>query len=245
MAIRLRRWRQLALVLLVRGGAASLQNVTMDDTDSTIQYSANWGIHCPLPPIHCPDPTQINEGTLHWIPSSAGPSNITIRFAGTAVYVYNVLANFPIVSKAKIAFTLDGTLVRPYEQPDISGSSYLYNQLVYENASLPNGAHELVITPDKSLVMFDYVTYTSSDNASSRAAPPSPSSTPPAPPNSPGLSTILTVTTSLPYTYTVTTMSSVSGSSPLRLVLGVLTHKHSLRKHKRPRLRLRLRPCSP
>ncbi len=99
MTSRPQSWYQLVLLLLAQVGAALIQNFTIDDADESIHYSENWRTPCPIHVKYCPDLKKANNGTLHWAwPSATGgsPGNITIRFAGTAVYVYNVLANVPI-----------------------------------------------------------------------------------------------------------------------------------------------------
>ncbi|PIL31269.1 hypothetical protein GSI_05967 [Ganoderma sinense ZZ0214-1] len=167
-------------------------NITIDDADGSIQYSGKWHTDCPshLEAV-CIDPNKVHNKTVHWNwPSDSDGSHgsITISFSGTAVYVYNVIpaAHALEAAVANIAFTLDGIPVQSYEQPQGSGDpEYLYHQLVYMNDALSNGTHELVIVGGKSLVLFDYIEYTSE---SSDGFPPamtpisSPTTTSPPPP---------------------------------------------------------------
>ncbi|KAI1790960.1 hypothetical protein LXA43DRAFT_457302 [Ganoderma leucocontextum] len=224
MASRLRPWCQLVLVLLARGGAASPQNITIDDADDSIQYSGNWKTTCP-PSLKyaCPDLNKTYNKTLHWVwpPATAhSHDTITVRFTGTGVYVYNVLANslfhgFAIseVTQANITFTIDGSLVGKYGQSeDSAGGGYLYHSPVYANASLSNAQHVLVITGHNSLVLFDYIIYTSNHGSPpALSPPPSPSSPLPLPsPTPPGLPATFTVTSSRLNTVTVMVPSSVT-----------------------------------
>lgn len=217
MASRLGSWYQLILVFLAQGAAASLShNVTIDDTDPSVHYSKNWNTGCPQS-VMCADLSKAYNGTLHWaLPSLVGSDTITIQFFGTAVYVYNILTNFP----SHIAFTLDGSPVAPYYKSGKGKviSKYFYRQLVYANDSLSNEGHVLVIGGE-GLIIFDYVKLTSSNGP-----PPTlpPSTSPPLPPQPPSaqpmslssptsqeLSTTLTVTTTTSRLYTLTTRFSV------------------------------------
>ncbi|KAM5539941.1 hypothetical protein V8D89_006444 [Ganoderma adspersum] len=155
----------------------------------------------------CANLTKVYNETLHWVwPASSflggSPGNVSIRFSGTAVYVYNILTNLP----ANFAFTLDGSPVAPYDK---SGEGegiyeYFYRQLVYANDNLSHGDHDLVIGGE-SLIIFDYIKYTSeSSNGSSLTVLSLPSSSttlpPPSPPDPPR--TMFTITTSLLHTIT-------------------------------------------
>jgi hypothetical protein len=72
--------------------------------------------------------------------------------------------NLSYSTYTNLSFSIDGALVGTYSYiPDNSGT-YLYNTLVYGNASIPNGTHTFVLGSPRgintALVLFDYVEYT-------------------------------------------------------------------------------------
>ncbi|EJD35801.1 hypothetical protein AURDEDRAFT_175140 [Auricularia subglabra TFB-10046 SS5] len=93
-----------------------------------------------------------------------------MTFNGTEVYVFCVLVNNIdiTIQDTRLQFHLDGAPVGSFfHQADLTTSTYLYNQLVFQSQSLPLEEHMLEVintaTEDQtrgSLVLFDYVIYT-------------------------------------------------------------------------------------
>jgi hypothetical protein len=170
----------LVLLLLVFRAGARSSNVTIDDADPLILYAPvdRWaqGALCKTcgaaPAIV---PSLAHNGTWHDATAAAprDPLSITLPFAGTAVYVYALLANgIPgspgVTTTTNLSFVLDGAHAGDFvHNPDGSGATQ-YNVNVYAKARLHNGNHTLVIHPmaagladaQHSLILFDYAVYT-------------------------------------------------------------------------------------
>lgn len=88
-----------------------------------------------------------------------------LNTTGTGIYVYCILDNANTYTTfTNLTFSIDGVQVGTYSHlPDGSGN-FIYNQLVYSNATIPNGDHTFVIHSPRgasdSFVSFDYVQYT-------------------------------------------------------------------------------------
>ncbi|KAI0652613.1 hypothetical protein C8Q79DRAFT_111415 [Trametes meyenii] len=104
-----------------------------------------------------------HDSTYH---PGLGPSTITVRFTGKAVYVYNLIANnvAQTTTVTNLTFSLDGMLVGNFfHQPEVNADPLVYNVTVYANTSLSHSPHTLVISASgvaPSLVLFDYIVYT-------------------------------------------------------------------------------------
>ena len=171
----------LFFVLLTQSTVASIQNVTIDDADNTLEYSGDWHTACHASFQQCPDPSQLYDGTLHWVSYDESTSqipNVTLRFTGTAVYVYNVLMNDPSPAYGTVInLVLDGDVVESWSQPVSGTSGYTYHSLVYSNSDMSNREHVLVMQAarDASQIMFDYIEYTAA-TGDSTSLPPAPAS---------------------------------------------------------------------
>ncbi|KAI0800515.1 hypothetical protein C8Q74DRAFT_420803 [Fomes fomentarius] len=130
------------------------------------------------------DHDQAFKGTWHdttHTPGDPEPRLVTAQFAGTAVYVYCVIANAVpnTTTLTNLTFTLDGQQVGTYVHVPTDSTAFQYDVPVYTNPSLSNGDHTLVIeaTGDtaSSLVLFDYIVYTFDEEEPlpSSASPPS------------------------------------------------------------------------
>ncbi|KAI0673889.1 hypothetical protein C8Q78DRAFT_658566 [Trametes maxima] len=114
-----------------------------------------------------------HDSTYH---PGLGPSTITVKFTGEAVYVYNLIANniAQTTTVTNLTFSLDDMLVGNFfHQPDENAHSLVYNVTVYANTSLSHSPHTLVISAGgatDSLVLFDYIVYTI-DEAAADALP--------------------------------------------------------------------------
>ena len=199
----IRRWSLclLCFIFLARNALASTQNYTVDDADYSLEYSENWSTACAITLLQpCPDPSQMYDGTFHWVVYNKGSHhapNVTLRFTGTAVYVYNVLVNDPSTfPPAVIHFTLDGDMVGGFSQPPSTtqGFTYVYQSLVYSHSGLSNREHVLVIQATAgnfSLIMLDYIKYTTQvDDQTPLPQGPQSGSSPPISPTS-SLSNVL------------------------------------------------------
>ncbi|KAI0354713.1 hypothetical protein OH77DRAFT_1404809, partial [Trametes cingulata] len=174
------RLRRVCLLLVTAGNAAwSLSvNRTIDDEkgDSVSgvvpSYSpiGSWsqGSTCEGCFIHL-DPSQTFDGTWHdstHTPGDPEPRVITAHFTGTAVYVYNVLANtVPFTTTyTNIVFTLDGTSAGSFVHVPTDSTDFQYDVPVFARDGLPNTDHTIVIEAtgdtNSSLVLFDYIVYT-------------------------------------------------------------------------------------
>ncbi|EPT00117.1 hypothetical protein FOMPIDRAFT_1123161 [Fomitopsis schrenkii] len=151
-------------------------NRTIDDTygDSItglqVVYSGwNTGQLCPGCAVQ-PDASATFEGSWHDTTSWNGdaPPSATMRFNGTAVWVYCILVNSGhrgVTIYTNASFELDGALAGTYQHnPDPKEDQYLYNTAVFNKDDLSNTEHTLVITaengPSPSLLLFDWAMYT-------------------------------------------------------------------------------------
>lgn len=187
--------------------SSGLVNITVDDqlgdptTDLFPDYTPNDGTwHNGSSHEDCPtcfinpsilDLTQVYDGTWHdatYRPPGT-PAMITVRFNGSAVYVFNILPNtLPGTdTSANISFAIDGEDVGSFIRSPDPGTSILYNQLVYHNATLNDGPHALTMTAgNNSLILFDYLLYTTQGNGTtSTSSAPTSKSTPDDPSQSP------------------------------------------------------------
>ncbi|KAI0666259.1 hypothetical protein C8Q78DRAFT_462469 [Trametes maxima] len=160
-------------------------NVTIDDaygderTGLPIEYTPAdyWkaGHACTDSTAH-PDPSRAYKSTWH-----DGTFNInntkgigvpvlqaSVPFDGVAVYVYCILTGTYSSpdSYSWLHFVIDGEAVGEFVHQPNGDGTYYYNVPVYVNESVPAGNHSLQIVNgqaggEKSLVLFDYIVYTS------------------------------------------------------------------------------------
>ncbi|TFK79704.1 hypothetical protein K466DRAFT_465881, partial [Polyporus arcularius HHB13444] len=182
-----------ALFLSVNLVRSLKTNRTLDDEqqDSEIgtlpSYSPSadvWsqGAGCPACGVNVGnvDLEQVHDGTWHDGTYRPGgdPLTITVTFTGTAVYVYNILANniLPTITFTNISFSLDGGYVGQFIHAPDDSSIMQYNVLVFHAPDLANAPHTLLMSAsgdDISLILFDYILYTVDDSS---VLQPSPSS---------------------------------------------------------------------
>ncbi|KAI0754139.1 hypothetical protein C8Q80DRAFT_1067193, partial [Daedaleopsis nitida] len=119
-----------------------------------------------------PDPSKAFRGTWSDTTHHGGDPEteariIKISFTGTAVYAYNIIANYIewIDTLTNLSFILDGEDThRPYVHSPTSSTDYEYDVNIFTQENLENTDHVLEIhgvgdtTP--SLVLFDYAIYT-------------------------------------------------------------------------------------
>ncbi|KAM5539198.1 hypothetical protein V8D89_007071 [Ganoderma adspersum] len=181
-----------SLSLFFAPASSELVNITVDDqlgdptTGLVPQYFPDDVWNAGSPTENCTrchlnpqtlDLNQIHNKTWHDATplNSPTPTTITVHFTGSAVYVFNVVPNTlpnSTITIADIAFSIDGS--NPYtftRQPDPNSDTILYNQLVYRNTTLEDGPHTLTMTVGSySLVLFDYLLYTQSNDTTSATA---------------------------------------------------------------------------
>ena len=177
------RWAHfllLCLSTLSSLSAAANINQTIDDLQTGSQApafapSGDWatGQTCTTCALHpgIVNVSQAFDGTWHdstYHPGSP-PGEITATFTGTAVYVFNIIANNfgGITTFTNLTFYIDNELVGSYIHTPTSDANILYRVPVYTNTSLANQEHFLRIVngggPDASLILFDFIAYTTED----------------------------------------------------------------------------------
>ncbi|KAL7280372.1 hypothetical protein ACG7TL_005297 [Trametes sanguinea] len=185
-------------MLLARASVttADLVNRTIDDQrgDSVTGAKPSWapdngwaqGQICGTCGINSAlvDIDKVHDGT--WLDSTYRPgqpdSVITVSFAGTAVYVFNLIANSygGIGTQTNLSFSIDGTYMGQYIHLPDPSSTILYNVCVFSTSNLPNQTHTLEMRatgPNGSLILFDYIVYTFDEPTTSGPSGPSSSST--------------------------------------------------------------------
>ncbi|KAJ7465393.1 hypothetical protein B0H11DRAFT_2284827 [Mycena galericulata] len=131
-------------------GNAALINRTIEDSSPLVQYNCTIE-RCDANATHL-NPCSIDGAEFRTLTVFFTPCQITISFAGTAVYSF-LACN----STSNCEFEIDNTgkhpNIRPAEHVPIT-------ELSYVNESLPDGTHTLVMTSSNGFVAFDYITYT-------------------------------------------------------------------------------------
>ncbi|KAI0756180.1 hypothetical protein C8Q80DRAFT_14045 [Daedaleopsis nitida] len=185
----------LLLSLSLRGAASRGINYTIDDNfgDSWTQalpvYSPSGAWRksfkcaaCHKQPASNGTDLLIGGPTWHSVQYLANAPDVysmTVEFPGTAIYVYNVIANNGSAGSlftTDLTFYLDGDYVGRFVHIPLPGNSVLqYDVLVYMNQSLADALHTFTMKASgstDSLIMFDYIVYTSGDINDEDAAPP-------------------------------------------------------------------------
>ncbi|TFK88884.1 hypothetical protein K466DRAFT_487976 [Polyporus arcularius HHB13444] len=177
------------LTLLLSGCAWSIStNRTIDDEkgdsvsglvpEYTPPGAWHQGSTCSICTVHL-DTEQVLDGTWHdttHSPDDPEPRSITMRFNGTAVYVYNVIPNTIANTNTgtNLTFAIDGALVGTFTHTPSSSTEFDYNTPVHSSTDLKNQEHTLVIQTvgdtSPSLILFDYVVYTFTDDSDSPAS---------------------------------------------------------------------------
>ncbi|KAF8447218.1 hypothetical protein L210DRAFT_3390820 [Boletus edulis BED1] len=171
-----------SLILFTTFAIAALHNVTVDDSALTgavvPQYlpsasAWNQGNTCQDCAAQ-PDPAMTYDGTWHDASYSllSGPFlSFEFSFAGTALYIYFILANAPniflLTATTSVNCTLDGVTFPPFVHFPTLGAGYQYNVPVFAAESLASGTHTVTLQPivptsaptDSVLMLFDYLIY--------------------------------------------------------------------------------------
>ncbi|THH03760.1 hypothetical protein EW145_g6032 [Phellinidium pouzarii] len=171
----------LSVLVLVLGGG--LINVTVDDQFGDSQTGAlpeflpsdGWaqGNICSGCGVQ-PDPSQAFHGTWHDTTlnlGEAGQRTFNVNFTGTAVYTFFIIPD--TVTKpgltilANMTITLDGEQAAIFVHVPDNTTGFLYNSPGYVNENLANTSHQLSISANaqvsSSLILFDYLIYTTTD----------------------------------------------------------------------------------
>ncbi|KAG8859384.1 hypothetical protein FRB96_004599 [Tulasnella sp. 330] len=151
----------------------ALRNITIDDTDSIIQYSGNWE----------PDSQHLSDldyGGAHTV-SSQSTATATFGFTGVAVYYMSPLWPYPVTSQ----LTLDNGASVEVDLQDHSvtststqGEETVQSAPVYGFTGLENGVHTLVVSmaAGGQYVIADAFMYTLEDSSTTSSITSDPSS---------------------------------------------------------------------
>ncbi|KAF7340052.1 hypothetical protein MVEN_01923200 [Mycena venus] len=176
---------------------AILVNVTIDDntgdplTGALVSYTPPdaWTIgdsetiSQSRSPPGIPDLSKVGGRTFHnstFSPNSGSHPNVpltaSVRFNGSAVYVYTVLSRFPD-GNSDMTFYLDGVVVGNFIQAPVGSAGFDYTVLVYANPSITPGPHTLTIQNGRqngpeSILILDSIVYTYDDEGSAEATAP-------------------------------------------------------------------------
>ncbi|KAJ7058742.1 hypothetical protein C8F01DRAFT_1370943 [Mycena amicta] len=116
--------------------------------------------------------------------ASIGSISVTMKFSGTAIYIFFIVPNFAadagLTNEVLCDFFIDGAKVGNFQHQSDGSGGFDYNSLVYQNTGIPNGDHVFVIqttgtTP--AVVIFDRAIYTLEDDTDTKPPPPPPPST--------------------------------------------------------------------
>ncbi|KAH9897633.1 hypothetical protein C8Q73DRAFT_681944 [Cubamyces lactineus] len=179
----------LFFLALCRAVTSLATNRTIDDekgdsvTGLVPSYSpvGSWsqGSTCSGCYIHL-DTSQVFDGTWHdstHTPGDPEPRVITAQFTGTAVYVYNALANTVpwTTTLTNLTFTLDGASAGQYVHIPTDSTDFQYDVPVFVKENLANTDHTITIEAtgdtNSSLVLFDYIVYTFEDDPVTSSPP--------------------------------------------------------------------------
>ena len=169
----------LFLVLSPSTSFATPINVTVDDLDtSVISYAPSNGwangqdcSGCAL--THLVNASQVLDGSWHDSTYHSGnsPGEITATFIGTAVYVFNIIANNAgsgVTTATNLTFYIDNQLVNSFTHTSDGTANLIYRDCTFANSSLSNEEHFLRIVngggPEATLILFDYIIYTTEDD---------------------------------------------------------------------------------
>ncbi|KAI0659561.1 hypothetical protein C8Q70DRAFT_933474 [Cubamyces menziesii] len=189
----------LSLAVTLTAGASV--NRTIDDQHGDNSTGAvplflpdgtwNIGQTCTVCAFRANNPINVSEvfdGTwhdaMHYGTRDTDPITIQANFTGHAVYVYHVVVNYltyGIVTSTNLTFHIDNEQVGSYTHSPTGSESentppIFYNFPVYTNESLVEGNHTLMISAPgdiETLVLFDYIVYTTEDDSGSDSSHPS------------------------------------------------------------------------
>ncbi|KAI0754136.1 hypothetical protein C8Q80DRAFT_1341245 [Daedaleopsis nitida] len=167
---------------------ATATNRTIDDQDGDSatgaipQYAPSTGWNKGQQCTGCfvqLDVNQVFHGT--WMDGTVprdgtDPWTITLNFVGTAIYVFNAVANSVTNARTdqNMTFVLDGQNVGEFVHPATSSTEIDYRVQVFSRNGLTNGSHTLVIQPQpNSNILFDFAMYTFEDADSNQGSSPS------------------------------------------------------------------------
>ena len=122
------------------------------------------GSKCPGCEVR-PNASSTLYGTWHYVSYLASSTQfytMTVQFIGSALYVYNIVADD---APTELSFYLDGHSVGQFIHHAIPDSVTLrYGVLVYKNESMADALHTFTMRAagsTESLILFDYIVYTS------------------------------------------------------------------------------------
>ncbi|KAJ6524364.1 hypothetical protein B0H19DRAFT_1085349 [Mycena capillaripes] len=149
-------------------------NRTIDDYHGDLAtgilpvYSKGW-IRCPNEGGCCGEASVDSAFDKSYIcsvgpPNGTNGANVTLKFPGTAIYVYGLSPHVNFIHSNWVA-TLDGKEQQSFSA-DVGG---LAKVLMYSKSDLDNTSHTLIIGPSdvNQSFLFDYATYTYEEPATS------------------------------------------------------------------------------
>ena len=173
-----------------------------------------------------------HDTTLH-PPTSANQVTVTMTFNGTAIYVYNVLANFAAgkLRSTALEFHLDGVLSGNFTHIATDSPDYEYDVIVYSKTGLESSFHTLemraVAESFPSLVLFDRAVYTvtvEDDDPTLPSSSPNPS---------PTLAAAGTTSNSRSSLVAAVAGSTIGGVVLVAVLGALLWFRHKRRRHRR------------
>ncbi|KZT67716.1 hypothetical protein DAEQUDRAFT_766879 [Daedalea quercina L-15889] len=172
-------WQIFFLFLLCPHISAAATNRTIDDyygdsvTSLLPVYSNNWnyGPNCSACSVHPAANATFNASwhdAISNVPANSTTHNITLKFTGTAIWVYGIMLNSmppPIITLTNVSFKLDGATAGTFVHvPSPAQEQLHYNVTIFNRMELENVEHTLVMTvmqdPDPSVLLFDWAEYT-------------------------------------------------------------------------------------
>lgn len=223
----------LSFCLFLLSSLVYSEDVTVDDTSDSITYSPaddwNQGNGC----TSCsasPTASSAHGSSWHDTTYQAGDTahTITYEFTGTGIAAYFIVPDIQtgdLTLTTNLTFSLDDSTVGTYSHSPTGGAEFLYNQECFSKQGLSDGSHTLVISANapsgqSSLVLFDYLVYTTSDQTSSSSSTPTSSTTSSTSVSSSSTQTSNSGTTSGTSSSSTSKTSGSSTSSSSATVLG-------------------------
>ncbi|CAE6516327.1 unnamed protein product [Rhizoctonia solani] len=149
------------------------QNITVDDRSPMINYSGDWVANFKQYPLNDTTSDRYYDSTFHR--SQSPGDNASIRFNGTAVYIFG--AKRP--DRGHYTVTIDNSQkirLDAYAPKQQNGDDGLFRQLLFSQTDLEDRDHEVTLTNDsqegdaKPFVDIDYIMWTSNVNTDAGAS---------------------------------------------------------------------------
>ncbi|KAJ6528909.1 hypothetical protein B0H19DRAFT_968774 [Mycena capillaripes] len=121
---------------------SGLRNVTLDDNDPSIVYSAGWNVSTTNNPLDF-------GGSLHFTANSTASASHQLTFKGVAVYLMSPLWSSRV--GAQVLLDGQGPFVIDFKDPgvveeDRLGTETIQSQVIWGATELPDTDHTMVIS---------------------------------------------------------------------------------------------------